>query len=85
MKHYVYHYRGRESTIPGIFQEKTNKPVLPTHRPSFWLEIPKDDFYNTIIELAAHYDVMVKSDKTTNGSSKLFIFLDDKGKGFKQC
>ena len=83
MKYYVYHYRGKELEVPGVFQEGEASPI---HRLPHFIDIEDVEFGNKIKELSKKYDVMISTDDFVGplGSNKTSIFLDDKNVRFKQ-
>lgn len=77
MKFFVYHYRGEEMKIPGVYQEG-NIDSNP-NRPAHWIKIPEDRILTKLLSLAQDYEVWIK-----NAGPIPSLIFDTKGYGFKQ-
>ena len=70
MKIYVYHWMGQE--LPGIFQEAD------------WLDMSEENLGKKLKGLADDYDVMFLSPREGTTDQTYRIYLDDKGRRFRQ-
>ena len=72
---------GSELRVPWVYQEV--EPLHERGRPPHWLDVPEEDLGKKLKELADYHDVMFLS-PTENMPDHYRIYLDNKGKRFKQ-
>ena len=80
MKFYVYHYRGEENLILGVYQESIdeNAKIRPYH----WLDIPDDNIGQSLLNLSEKYDLMLMG--PTDSFCHYILYVDRKGYRFTQ-
>jgi|LakMenE18May11ns_1017448.scaffolds.fasta_scaffold9641876_2 hypothetical protein len=90
MRLYLYHWMGRNLTdeeIPGVFSQ--GKPKNPKAKQNLqWVEVL--DFSSFVLNLTNKFDVMLVGEQEFKNIEELpegkyhCVYLDDKGKLFKQ-
>lgn len=81
-KIHVYHWMCRpvtEQEIPGIYSQGTMPNPI---RPMQWVDT--NDIGSFLINLTEKFDVMMIGEKSDEDGKYQCIFIDDKGKRFKQ-